>query len=178
MRRMLTTTACATALLSASCTAIPAALYEFIDPAFLNSLGIGTQPVTTPGEAPAVILEIENKTSFVIEANLAWRTTDSGTVEQRPVSIGSSEKYSELVFCPLTRVTLGELGDSEAIGAIVRYGAGTAADPFVEVEPFGRDLVVNVNYDCGDVVTFTVLPSSQTLSGYQIFAFIRRSGAQ
>ncbi|GAF86848.1 unnamed protein product, partial [marine sediment metagenome] len=49
---------------------------------------------------------------------------------------------------------------------------------YIEVEPFGVLLQEGINYDCGDVITFTILPSSATLSGYQSFAFIRRSGTQ
>jgi hypothetical protein len=75
-------------------------------------------------------------------------------------------------------MTLGDVGNLDATGAIVRLGGGTADDPYIEVEPFGVLLQEGINYDCGDVITFTILPSSATLSGYQSFAFIRRSGAQ
>ena len=75
-------------------------------------------------------------------------------------------------------MTLGDVSNLDAAGAIARLGGGGSADPFVEIEAFGVLLQQGINYDCGDSVTFTILPSSATLSGYQVFAFIRRSGAQ
>jgi hypothetical protein len=63
-----------------------------------------------------------------------------------------------------------------AAGAVVRLGTGSAEDPIVEVEAFGTLLRDEVNYVCGDEVTFAVGLSSATASGYQVIAFIRRSG--
>jgi hypothetical protein len=34
-----------------------------------------------------------------------------------------------------------------------------------------------INYDCGDGVTFAVQSSGTSSSGYQTFAYIRRSGS-
>lgn len=150
---------------------------DLFNPAFLQALGGGERVANLPGEAPAIVLEVENGTQRVIEFRLTWRDVES-RIQERTRSLGLDEKFSEALICPVEETTLGDVSDLDATGAIVRLGTGTADDPFIEVEPFGVLLQEGINYDCGDSVTFTVLPSSATLSGYQIFAFIRRSGAQ
>ena len=112
-----------------------------------------------------------------MEFRLTWRDGD-GQIHERTGILGVGDKYSEALICPIEEMTLGDVGNLNAIGAIVRLWSGTAFDAFIEVEPFGVLLQEEINYDCGDVITFTVLPSSVTLSGYQSFAFIRRTGAQ
>ena len=152
-------------------------IQEFLNPTFFQSLGIGKVAADAPGEAPAIIIEVENGTERVMEFRLTWRDGD-GQIHERTGILGVGDKYSEALICPIEEMTLGDVGNLNAIGAIVRLGSGTAFDAFIEVEPFGVLLQEEINYDCGDVITFTVLPSSVTLSGYQSFAFIRRTGAQ
>lgn len=149
----------------------------FLNPAFLQTLGLGVTVADLPGEAPALVLEVQNDTDRVVEFRLTWRDGE-GEIQERTRSLGVGAKYSEALICPIEEMTLGDVSNLSAVGAIARLGAGQATDPFVEIEPFGVLLQEGINYDCGDSVTFTILPSSATLSGYQVFAFIRRSGEQ
>jgi hypothetical protein len=150
---------------------------EFLNPSVFQSLGIGKVAANVPGEAPAIVIEVENGTERVIEFRVTWRDGD-GQIQQRTEVLGVGDKFSEALICPIEEMTLGDVSNLDAVGAIVRLGDGTANDPYVEVEAFGVLLQEGINYDCGDAVTFTVLPSSLTLSGYQSFAFIQRTGAQ
>ncbi len=152
-------------------------LQDFLNPTLFQSLGADQGAATIPGEAPAVLLEMENGTSRVVEFRLSWRDND-GQIQERTEILRAGAKFSESLFCPVEEMTLGDVGNLNAVGAIVRLGNGTTDDPFVEVEPFGVLLQEGSNYDCGDGVTFKVLPSAATLSGYQSFAFILRSGEQ
>ena len=147
------------------------------NPAFLQAIGVGESAATVPGEAPAIVIEVENGTPRLIEFRVTWRDAE-GEIQERTDALGVGQKYAEALICPIEEVTLGDVGNLDATGAIVRLGGGTFDDPYVEVEPFGVLLQEGINYDCGDVITFTILPSSATLSGYQSFAYIRRSGAQ
>ena len=106
--------------------------------------------------------------------SLSWRV-ERDTVETRIFTIGPDGTLGEVLFCPVDEVTLGDVGDLDALGAAVRLGGEGPNDPFVEVEPFGVLLKDGANYDCGDSITFTVQPSSATPSGYQIFALIQRA---
>ncbi len=162
--------ACAAAVLPVGCVD-PLA---FFNPAFLQAAGLGDSVANLPGEAPTIILEVENQAGRVIEYFVSWRDGD-GNVSVRTGVLAVGDKYSESVFCPIDEMTLGDVGDLTEIGALVRLGAGEADDPVIEVEPFGSLLQDSVNYNCGDSVTFTVLPSAATLSGYQTYAFIRRA---
>ena len=150
---------------------------ELLNPAFLQVLGVGERASNLPGEAPAIVLEVENGTERVVEFRLTWRDVES-RIQERTWTLGVGEKYSEALVCPVEEMTLGDVSNLDAVGAIVRLGSGTANDPYIEVEPFGVLLQEGINYDCGDSVTFVVWPSQATLSGYRIFAQIRRSGAQ
>jgi hypothetical protein len=152
-------------------------IQNLLNPTFLQAIGVRESAASLPGEAPAVVIEVENGTQRVIEFRITWRDADA-EIHERNGTLGVGEKYAEALICPVVEMTLGEVGNLDAIGAIVRLGGGSADDPFVEVEPFGVLLQEGINYDCGDMITFTILPSSATLSGYQSFAFIRRSGAQ
>lgn len=152
-------------------------MQEFINPTFFQSLGWAQVAADAPGEAPAIIIEVENGADRVVEFRLTWRDGD-GDINERTGVLSVAEKFSEALICPIEEMVLGDVSNLDAIGAIVRLGDGTSSDPYLEVEPFGVLLQEGVNYDCGDVVTFTVLRSSATLSGYQTFAYIQRTGAQ
>lgn len=147
---------------------------SIFDPAFLADLGVGSRAASLPGAAPAVLVEVENRTTRVIDVSLSWRI-ERDTVETLFFTIGPDEALGEVLFCPVDEVTLGDVGDLNALGAAVRLGGEGPNDPFVEVEPFGVLLKNGANYDCGDSITFTVQPSSATPSGYQIFALIQRA---
>jgi hypothetical protein len=147
---------------------------EFINPEFLAALGFTGGAVSLPGEAPQVVIELENRTGRVIEGQLTWRNSD-GTVDERIMVVPTDSKVSEAVFCPVEEMTLGDVSNPQATGAVVRLGNGGPNDPFIAVEAFGVILKNDVNYSCGDLITFTVQPSNATNSGYQAFAFIRRA---
>lgn len=146
---------------------------------FLTEVGLGDQVSVLPGEAPAIIIEMENQTGRVVEYRLSWRAGDEDDLEfvERTGTLAVGDKVAEAVICPVQEITVGDVSNLDAFGAVVRLGQGTADDAFIEVEPFGVLLQNRVNYNCGDIVTFAVRPSGATASGYQLFAYVRRSGA-
>lgn len=149
---------------------------------FLQAVGLDLPAQRLPGEAPVIVLGISNETSFAIEAQLAWRD-DEGEVQTFapvvfPEEFGGSSVFLISEFCPIQEITLGSISDLSSTGAVVRLGAGSANDPFIEVEPFGILLREGVHYNCGDRIVFSVRPSNATPSGFRIFAEIERSGAQ
>lgn len=148
---------------------------NLLNPSFLAALGGGQQAASLPGEAPVLVLEVENSTTSVIEFLLTWRDGE-GEVSQRSRTLLAGEKFAEAVICPVEEVTLGDISNLDATGAIVRLGNGNPEDPFVEVEAFGVLLQEFVNFNCGDSVTFEIRPSSATLSEFRIFAFFQSSG--
>lgn len=151
-------------------------LGSFLNPDFLTAVGLRQQAATLPGESPLVLVEVENRTARRVIAKLSVRTEADGVL-QRNLDIPAGDTIGEAFICPVTEMTLGDVGDLDAIGATVRLGDETNLDPVIEVEPFGVILENSVNFDCGDRVTFAVQTSGATLSGYQIFAYVRRSGA-
>ena len=149
---------------------------QVFDDEFLTALGLGTQAASIPGDAPAVLVEVENRTSRRVEVQLSWRTAD-GEAHFEAFGSPSGGKSTEVLICPVDEITLGDVGDLTQPGAFIRLGGGGANDPFIEVEAFAVLLKEGANFNCGDTVTFTVEGSSKTLSGYQIFAYIRRAEA-
>jgi hypothetical protein len=97
-------------------------------------------------------------------------------VTQRTDDLAPGAKSGATFICPVEEITLGDVSDLTAIGAVVRIGSGGGSDPVIEVDPFGVLLREGANYDCGDRVTFRVVESDVSLSGFQIIAFIERSG--
>lgn len=152
-------------------------LTSLLNPDFLAAAGYGQRAAGLPGEAPAIVIGVENRTDRVIEARLSWREADD-RVNQSTYVVIERNKLANALVCSIPEMTIGDVSDREAIGAAVRLGAGGANDPFIEVEPFGRILQEGIDYECGDVVTFVVLYSAGTRSGYQIIAEIQHAGAQ
>jgi hypothetical protein len=151
---------------------------EFLNEDFVQSLGLTSTAARLPGEAPSVVIGFRNETGRTIEFQLSWRDGD-GDVQTRGTTLFAGANESNLSalfaeFCPVTEVTLGDVSDLSATGAVVRLGGGSLTDPFVQVEAFGQLLVEGVHYDCGDRIVFFARLSGSTPSGYQIFAEIER----
>lgn len=145
-----------------------------LNPQFAAALGLSPGAATLPGEAPAVLAVVENRTNRVVEMVLSSRREDE-EVRFDFFTLPPDSSRALALVCPVEELTLGDVTDLDRIGALVRLGNGAAADPFIEVEPFGILLKDGQNFNCGDSVTFAVAPSGATPSGYQIFAFIDRS---
>jgi hypothetical protein len=151
-------------------------LNNLLNEEFLSALGANSRAANVPGDAPALLVALENRTARTVEMRLTWRDEDN-RVHERLRTLPPGTDIAEAVICPVEELTLGDVGDLTQPGAFVRLGNGGSNDPFIEVEAFGFMLVEGANYNCGDAVTFAVQASSATLSGYQIFAFIRRAEA-
>lgn len=172
----------------AGCLAIGAAVMgcitptELFDADFLQAIGVQSAAARLPGDTPSVVIGVRNDTSFRIEAQLSWRdgqgdvhTFAQSVFPNEGATMGTPVLLSE--FCPVTELTLGDVSDLSATGAVVRLGNGSLADPFVQVEPFGVLLKEGVHYECGDRVVFSIRETTATPSGFQIFAEVERSDA-
>jgi hypothetical protein len=148
---------------------------SFLNPQFLDTVGLTQSAAALPGEAPTLLVEFENRIGRTVEVRLTWRDADENITERIRV-LEPGEKFAEAVICPVSEITVGDVGNLSQTGAVVRLGGGGGDDPIVEVEPFGALLQDGIHYDCGDAVTFSVQSSGRTPSGYQLFATIRRFG--
>lgn len=151
---------------------------EFFNDDLLAELGLRPRASRLPGEAPVVVVGMRNDTARVAEFRLSWRDGESEVFQRTSglIQPGALLQFAE--FCPVEEVTLGDVANLSTIGSVIRLGAGTAADPTIEVEPFGILLQRGIHYECGDRVIFSVRNSSATLSGYRLFAEIEKSGLQ
>ncbi|MBN2447444.1 MAG: hypothetical protein JXO22_12000 [Phycisphaerae bacterium] len=146
---------------------------EFLD-AVNTSITGESSVATLPGGAPAILLAVENSTSKNVLVEISYRT-GTNEVETMTATIEPGQRSAQAVACPVTEITVGSLMDTTASGAAVLLGDGGEDDPRIIVEPFGVILQEGANYDCGDGITFTVVASSQTASGYRVFAFVERA---
>ena len=145
---------------------------------FLQQLyGGGSGNADLPGDAPAIVAEVVNETNRNVEYRFTWRDGD-GQIQERSGALSPGDSYAEMLICTIQEITLGDVSDLTATGAIVRLGDGSTADPYIEVEAFGILLQEGINYDCGDSISFRILNSSATLSGYRVYAYVNRSGLQ
>ncbi len=94
-------------------------------------------------------------------------------------TLGPGDKSGRLLSCPVQELTLGDLSDLQSAGAQIFLSTptGTGTVPFIDVDPFGVKLRDQVNYTCGDAVTFAVQASTASRSGYQVVAYFRTGGA-
>ncbi|MCA9242759.1 MAG: hypothetical protein KDA32_02300 [Phycisphaerales bacterium] len=149
---------------------------SFFNPDFLSALGVGAGVAQLPGDSPAIVIRIENSSGRPIVFELSWRD-EMGRVERRDGVLGIVETFGEVVVCPVQDLTLGDVTDREQPGAYVLLGDGQVTDPFIEVEAFGIILQDEVNFNCGDVITFEVTSSGTSPSGYQVLARISRANS-
>jgi len=156
-------------------------LTGFLNPDFLSALGSGTQIASLPGDAPGLLISVENRTDRWVQIMVSYRDADE-TVQNFTSMVAPEDKTSQMLVCPITEITMGDVGDLSQAGAVVFLmddvvDSGELLNaPYLEVDPFGVLLREGVNYDCGDELLFTVKSSSQTRSNYQTFVYIRRSG--
>ena len=141
---------------------------------FLNQLGVTQRAATLPGAAPAIVVHVENRTNRTIDAVVSMRL-GGDDVDSFLTNVPPGGSTGRVVLCPVTEITLGDIADLGRVGAVVRLGDGTPDDPTIEVEPFGVLFKDGANYDCGDSITFAVVQSSNTASGYQTIAFVQRA---
>lgn len=158
-------------LLSTGCLGSAAALF---DPGFLSAVGLGQSAATLPGDAPALVVALENRINAPVTATISFRGSNN-QVQTYVANAGAGEKTARALVCTVSELTVGNIADLNEIGVIVTLGDGQPGDPTLDVEPFGVLLREGANYDCGDAVTFAVLPSGATRSGYQVYAFIQRA---
>jgi len=163
---------------------------NILNPDFLAAVGLGERVAALPGDAPGLLVKVENRTSRWAGVDVSFRDGQD-TVDRFTTTLAPGDQNGQMLPCPIKEITLGDVSNLQTPGAVVfladlttgqqngQQGAVTAADaPFIEVDPFGVLLREGVNYDCGDELLFVVQPSGATRSGYQTFVFVRRSGAQ
>jgi len=155
---------------------------EFLNPSFLSALGASSSVATLPGEAPGLLVSVENLTNRAVEMVVSYRDGD-GDVNNYTTYLDSGDKSAQMLVCPISEITLGNVGDLTMAGVrvalVTDIGDATINEvPYMDVEPFGRLLRDGVNYDCGDSIEFVVLSSGSSASGYQTVAYFRRLGGQ
>ncbi len=149
---------------------------------FLTALGLGSAVASLPGDAPTLLVAVENRTSRWVAMTVAYRAGDD-TPNSYTTTLAPGGKSAQLLDCPVAEMTLGgDVSNLSQSGARVYLTEPSGGDvdslegaPYIEVDAFGKLLIDEVNYNCGDSVTFTVQPSSDSRSGYQTFAYIRRA---
>ncbi|NLG44583.1 MAG: hypothetical protein GX547_15175 [Phycisphaerae bacterium] len=160
-----TLTILATAVLLGGCS--PA---DFLNEQFLASI-VGSSATTLPGNAPALLVAVENQTGRPAAVQVAYRDANNA-LRQYTAALEPGQRTAKALMCPVSEITVGDLSDPLVTGAWIEMANGGA---FIEVEPFGRVLKTPQNYDCGDGITFVLQPSGATRSGYQLFAYVQRA---
>lgn len=180
--RIAVVTTLALAVGLAGCTAL-ANFTEILNPNLTAAL-VGPDVASLPEDAPGLLVGVENRTGRWVRMLVSYRDDDD-KVENYTTTVAPGDTSAQMVVCPVTELTLGSVGDLSQTGALVYLvepsdvAAGTSLDdsPYIEVDAFGVLLMEESNYDCGDGVTFAVQESSASTSGYQVWAYIRRSAA-
>lgn len=144
---------------------------NILDPTFIDTLTGANQVAALPGNAPSILLTVENRTNKLAQVDVTYRTSD-GVAQRLPITVSGGQQFAQAVACPVEEMTVGEITDLTVSGAFVNLGDGGDSDPFVAVEPFGVLLRDGITYECGDAVTFALVSSTATASGYRIVAFV------
>ncbi|MBK9128612.1 MAG: hypothetical protein IPM13_12565 [Phycisphaerales bacterium] len=151
-----------------------------LNPSFVAVLSGSDQAASVPGNAPGIVIYVHNQTDRWATMTISYRDQD-GSVQQYTTTLNPGDKSGQLRLCPIEEITLGSVADLREVG--VRVGASTGARPadlasaaVIEVEPFGVLLRDQVNYLCGDSLTFVVRPSTSrpsSASGFETLVYFR-----
>ena len=167
----------------AGCTLLDQVTNVF-NPDLLSSLGLGTQVASLPGDAPGLLVGVENRTDRIVSMVVSYRDNQNA-VQTYTTQVAPDGRSAQMLICPIKEITLGDVSNLKQSGARVFLIDAATADPnavqsapFIEVDPFGVLLSDTVNYNCGDALTFTIETSAAASSGYQAFAYIRRASTQ
>jgi hypothetical protein len=151
---------------------------NLLNPDFAALLGVTKSAASLPGDAPGLLVSVENRTSRWISVRISYRNVDNDA-KQYETLVAPNSKSGQMLTCPVPEITMGDVGSTAALGARVYLVDPGTADlttvPYIDVEAFGVLMKAGINYDCGDALLFAVQPSSDTRSGYRAFAYIRRA---
>jgi hypothetical protein len=177
-------TVCGAALAAALCGCSLLNLDTFLNPELLTSLGLGEKVATLPGDAPGLLVATANRTSRPCHVFVSYRDPNDN-VQTYTANLAAGDETAQMLVCPVQEITLGDVSNLQTAAARVYLVAGTVTDattlasaPYIEVDAFGVLLREEVNYNCGDGLTFTIEESALTRSGYQAFAYIRPASGQ
>ncbi len=158
----------------AGCGAL--SLSNFLNPNFIASLGPTGTVSSIPGQAPGLLVRLENRVPDRWVSMQISYLDDQGQSQTDATQIAPNDASARMLVCPIAQITLGDMSNLQASGVSVFLGNDPNTAPIIEVEAFGTLLRSGVNYNCGDEIIFTVQPSSATQSGYQTIAYFRRAG--
>jgi hypothetical protein len=148
------------------------ALTDLLSPSLIDELTNTTNPAALPGLAQVVLVTFENRLNNPVSYEITYRTVNDTIPDPLSATLDAKTQWAEAVACPVIEITVGDITDLTVSGVFVGVGGQTVNDPFVSVEPLGILLREGVNYECGDGVTFVVLESTATASGYRVLAFV------
>ncbi|MCK4340935.1 MAG: hypothetical protein KAY37_04350 [Phycisphaerae bacterium] len=157
---------------------------DILNPELISLVGAQRQIAVLPGDAPGLLVWVENRTDRLAEIVVSYRDGDDN-IDSYTTYLNAGDKSGQMLVCPVAEITLGSVTDLTQAGARVAlvteaYGSVDTM-PYMDVEAFGRLLQDGINYNCGDSLEFVVRPSSTSPpspSGYQTIAFFRRASNQ
>jgi hypothetical protein len=136
-----------------------------LNPAFVNSLGVGSGIPLAPGDTPFIqVLFINATTRFTIDTVTGWTPSYQGFNSVFLTTIAPAAQRGFLLGCPIDQIGLGSPNDL-TIPAIVLSENGELV---AEVPPsaFPLTLMNGRDYLCGDTVVFTIVEDQN--NGYGI----------
>lgn len=177
--RVVTGVGLAVSVLLCGCGLLTGNISNLFNPNLLSSLGLAGDVASLPDDAPGLLMAVENRTDRWARMVVSYRDGD-GDARSYTTLVAPGDKSAQMLVCPIEEITLGDVSNLSAAGArvfLVDNVTDTAildVAPYIEVDAFGVLLSEGVNYDCGEGVTFTLQTSSDSASGYRVFAYIRR----
>lgn len=173
MKRTMTLFAAIVLPLGIGCTNFQVA--NLLNPNFLAEVTDTTSPASLPGQARSILVTFESRLNNPTQFTISYRTLNNEIPAPFSGSITPNSQLATAIACPILEITCGDITDLSAGGVFVGLAGQTDNDPFIAVEPFGILLREGVNYECGDGVTFVVLESQATASGYRVLAFVEEA---
>lgn len=129
--------------------------------------GIGLDPALVTPPRGTVVVALQNRTNFDVEFEListANATNLTTGAASPPVDVVAGGQSNQVIFCPVRMLALGFDDNGEYIntGAFVFENGGTVEVPYV-----GSILLAGRDFQCGDVIRFTLEPDPNAGGGNQ-----------
>ena len=88
---------------------------EFLSADLLSSLGVGSKVASLPGDAPGLLVAVENRTSRPCQVQVSYRDANY-TVTAYITNVPPGDRNAQMLVCPVAEITLGDVYNLDKIG--------------------------------------------------------------
>ncbi len=136
---------------------------DSLNPQFMEVLGTPYAPVA-PGTAPFVVIRVLNMTDHQVIFYISIEPANGEPIQPITANVNSGFDGGMALSCPIPRITLGDVTNRDATGALIVFDENTRQ----EIPALSKILRDGIDYFCGDLIVFAAIKDNSTVGGYSL----------